>query len=142
MYDLIVVGYPKDMPLGYDVRREYGKARARFVGYFLKLKAYEPGSAKPGQRPEKAPVLIGRLEAAPAAAPLVDNSQELIAGAVLLVLAALALLVWLIFFRSKRRTPAVASHLVASSTGEVIPIETWLEQRNFRGDDDEDRSQE
>jgi len=142
LYDLIVVGYPKDMPFGYDVRREYGKVTARFAGYFLKAKAYETGSAKPGQRPEKAPVLIGRLEGAPAAAPLVDNSQESIAGAVLLALAALALLVWIIFFRSKRRKPAAPPHLVASSADEVIPIDVWLERGNLGANDEEDRDKE
>ncbi len=27
LYDLIVVGYPKEMPVGYDIRREYGKVQ-------------------------------------------------------------------------------------------------------------------
>ncbi len=65
LYDLIVLDYPKGMPLGYDIREN-----ARFAGYFLKLQGYEPANARPGQRPEKAPLLIGRLDwAAPPAAP-------------------------------------------------------------------------
>ena len=61
--------------------------------------------------------------------------------AVHLLHAALALLIWLIFFRPKRRTPAASPRLAASSAGEAIPIDTWLEQRNFGGDDEEDRSE-
>ena len=57
VYDLIVLDYPKGMSRRDDIRHS-----ARFAGYFLKLKGYEPGDAGPGQRPEKAPLLIGRLE--------------------------------------------------------------------------------
>ena len=64
LYDLIVVDYPKEMPQGYDIREN-----VRFAGYFLKLQGYEPAGARPGQRPEKAPLLIGRLEWASPAAP-------------------------------------------------------------------------
>jgi hypothetical protein len=139
LYDLIVVGYPKDMPIGYDIRREYGKIRGKFAGYFLKLQAYESGLAKPGQRPEKAPLLIGRLEWTPQSAPLVDNTQELIWGAVLLAVVALGIIVWFLFLKPNRQARAAPPRVVASSSGEAMPIDEWLEQRNFGGGDEEDR---
>ena len=78
MYDLIVLDYPKGMPLGYDIREN-----ARFAGYFLKLQGYEPANARPGQRPEKAPLLIGRLEWTPPATPPAEQSQQLTCGVVM-----------------------------------------------------------
>jgi hypothetical protein len=134
LYDLIVVGYPKDMPTGADVRREYGKVRARFAGYFLKLQDYESGLAKPGQRPERAPVLIGRIEWTPEAVPAVDNSQEYVWAAVLLAVVGLGLIAWF-FFGPKREGRPAPPPVVATSTGEPMPIDEWLERRNFVDDD-------
>jgi hypothetical protein len=132
-----VVGYPREMPLGYDVRREHGQVRARFAGYFLKLKAYDPGSAKPGQRPERTPVLIGRLEWAPPPAPPIDDSREWLWGAVLLAVLAFGSAVWFIFFKPNRRTPATLPRVVTGPSGEVIPIDVWLEQAELAADDEE-----
>ena len=138
LYDLIVVGYPKELPVGYDIRSDYGKVAARFAGYFLKLQGYESGLAKPGQRPEKAPLLIGRLEWTPTTAPPADNSPELTWAAVLLGIAGLAFLVWLVLFRPKRPMPPAPPRVVDPSSGEAIPLDAWLEQQDFAGDGDHD----
>jgi hypothetical protein len=136
LYDLIVVDFPKPIPVG-DFIRE----RARFAGYFLKLQGYEAASARPGQRPEKAPLLIGRLQWAPPAAPLVDNTREWLWGAALAVVVGLVLAVRFVFFRRKRPAPATAPPVVTSSTGEAIPIDVWLEQANL-GEDNEENGPE
>ena len=60
LYDAIVLDYPAEMP-----DRGFVHEKVRFAGYFLKLQGYEPATAKPGQRPDRAPLLIGRLEWAP-----------------------------------------------------------------------------
>ncbi len=62
LYDLIVVDFPTGIPLGQFIHE-----KAQFVGYFLKLQGYRlrPGKAWPA--PEKAPLLIGRLQWEPAA---------------------------------------------------------------------------
>jgi hypothetical protein len=130
LYALIVVGYPKGMPTGFDIRREYGKVQARFAGYFLKLQGYQPASAKPGQPPERAPLLVGRLEWLPAPAPLVDNTSEWIWGGGILGVVAVVLAVWYFFFKPKGRPSLVRPHILAPSTGEVIPNDVWLEEKD------------
>jgi hypothetical protein len=136
LYDLIVVGYPKGMPVGYDIRRDYGNVQARFAGYFLKLQDYESGLAKPGQRPEKAPVLIGRLEWTPTAEPLADNTQQTLWAAVLLGVVALLAIGWFLF-KPRGHARAAPPRVVATSSGEAMPIDQWLEQRQLG--DEEDR---
>ena len=132
LYALIVVDYPKGMPIGYDIR-----AKAKFAGYFLKLQGYEPGSAKPGQTPEKAPLLIGRLawEPAAVAAPPIDNTQEWIWGLSVLAVIGLALVWRLVYYKWIRRKPAARPMMPDAATGEVIPIEAWLERSNFNAVD-------
>jgi hypothetical protein len=134
LYDLIVVDFPKPVPVDATLQQ-----KAKFAGYFLKLKEYQPGTAQPGQRPEKAPVLIGRLEWTPEPAPLVDNTPELIWGAGLLVVVAIGTLFWFLFFRPKRERRSAPPRVVASSSGDAMPIDEWLEQRNFGGDNGENR---
>ncbi len=136
LYDLIVVDFPPPIPEG-----EFIREKARFAGYFLKLQGYQPATAKPGQRPEKAPLLIGRLEWAPAAAPLVDNTSELFWGMISLAVVGLAFIVWFIFFQPRRRRSAASTRVSASPTGEVIPIDVWLERGNLAAEEDEDRLQ-
>ena len=102
LYSLIVVDYPKGMPMGFGIQ-----AKAKFAGYFLKLQGYEPGSAKPGQAPEKAPLLIGRLEWEPTAvaAPRIDSRQEWTWGLGLLAAIGLVLGLHLIYRKWIRRKP-------------------------------------
>ena len=49
------------------------KKRTQFAGYFLKLLAYQPGSASPNAKPLLAPMLIGRLKADPKATAVATN---------------------------------------------------------------------
>ncbi len=139
LYDLIVLDYPKGMPQGYDIREN-----ARFAGYFLKLQGYEPATARPGQRPEKAPVLIGRLEwMSPSAAPAAEPERSLwgdytivVGAAAAVVLAGLA--VWFVYRRRGRKAPL--PHAATSPSREPVAIDRWLEQRGVAADE-EDRPQ-
>jgi hypothetical protein len=134
LYDVIVVGYPAGMPVGYDICEKAG-----FVGYFLKLQGYESAGAKPGQATEKAPLLIGRLQWEPVAAPPVDNTQEWVWGLALLAILVLALGLHLVYSRLPRRRPTVRSAISDAATGEVVPIDQWLDRAGFGAIDDEDR---
>jgi hypothetical protein len=133
-YDIIVVDYPKDMPQGYDIY-----AKADFAGYFLKLQGYEPGSAKPGQPPERAPLLIGRFrwKPAPVAAPPVDAEDEWTWGIGLLAVIALALAIRWGYYKWFRRAPLARPRIADAKSGEVIPVETWLEQADFGSEGDD-----
>lgn len=135
LYDVIVVDYPEGMPVGYSIY-----AKAKFVGYFLKLQGYESGGAKPGQALDKAPLLIGRLEWEPTVvvAPPVDTTQEWIWGLGALALAGMVLLVRYIYIKWFRSNPAPRSMISNAASGEVIPIDAWLEQSNFGAVDKED----
>ena len=132
LYSLIVVDYPKGMPVGFGIQ-----AKAKFAGYFLKLQGYEPGSAKPGQAPEKAPLLIGRLEWEPAAvaAPPIDSRQEWTWGLGLLAAIGLVLGLHLVYRKWIRRKPPARSAMPTVASGEVIPIEAWLERSSFNASD-------
>ena len=132
LYSLIVVDYPRGMPVGYDIR-----AKAKFAGYFLKLQGYEPGSAKPGQAPDKAPLLIGRLQWEPTAVatPPIDDTQEWIWGLSVLAVIGVALGLRLVYYKWVRRKPAARPMIPDAATGEVIPIEAWLERSNFNAVD-------
>lgn len=123
-YVAVVLDYPKGMPTGWDIR-----ARARFAGYFLKLQGYESADAKPGQAPDRAPLLIGRLEwEPPVELTEADNSDEWFWGTIALgvVLAILGgrFLIAKLFPRKKTAAP----RLVSSETGEAIPLDVWLER--------------
>ncbi len=75
LYVAMVVDLPPGMPIGPFVNE-----KARFAGYFLKLQGYLPPGAKPGQAPEKAPLLIGRLQWKPPTPTENDNATEWIWG--------------------------------------------------------------
>ena len=130
LYSLIVVDFPKGMPL----RAISFARRPSFAGYFLKLQGYEPGSAKPGQAPEKAPLLIGRLawEPAAVAAPPMDNTQEWIVGLGPAggARSRCSALHWG-YAKWFRRRPAARPLMSDAASGEVIPIEAWLERSSF-----------
>ena len=55
-YAVVSPDVPEGFPLGPDV-----DVSVRVVGYFLKLQGYIPAAAKPGDRPELAPLLVGRV---------------------------------------------------------------------------------
>jgi len=122
LYELIIVGFPAKMPVGAFIRE-----RAKFAGYFFKLQGFESGVAQPGRPPEKAPLLIGRLEWKPSATPLqADNWQEWSWGAA--ALAVVVLVLGVVFWKRKRGKAAVRSDILTPPSGGVIPIDLWLEQ--------------
>lgn len=134
LYDVMVVDYPEGMPVGFSMY-----AKAKFVGYFLKLQGYESGGAKPGQALDKAPMLIGRLEWVPTVvvAPPIDNTQEWVWGLSALALVGLVLAVRFVYIKWFRGSPVPRSMVSDPASGEVIPIDTWLEQSSFGSNDDE-----
>jgi len=125
LYVAIVVGLPKDVPVGPNVRE-----RLRFAGYFLKLQGYQPYDAKPGAPPERSPLLIGRVERAAIPAPKVDSTQEMQWGIVALgVIAA----VWAIqFLYFKRRGKAFGRPAAPyEARGKAAAVDAWLEHSGF-----------
>ena len=56
LYDAIVVDLPESLKEASRVN-----VKIRVVAYFFKLQGYYPARAKPGARPEKAPLVIGRV---------------------------------------------------------------------------------
>jgi hypothetical protein len=136
-YALIVVDFPPGIPLGQFIRE-----KAKFVGYFLKLQGYEPGSAKPGQAPEKAPLLIGRLEWEPPAAvaePPSNNTHQWIIGLCLLALIGAVVVLHWGYSKWLRPRPAARPMVPDAASGEVIPIEAWLERSSFPASDHEEQ---
>jgi hypothetical protein len=129
LYDLIVVDYPKDMPVGYALQE-----RARFAGYFLKLQGYQSALARPGDPLERAPLLIGRLDWRPAAAPQTDNRWQWAAGAVLLVLVGAILLAQLVRRKAVPRRASTLNDVVITPSGDTVSLEHWLEQSDGNRD--------
>jgi hypothetical protein len=126
LYDLVVVDFPKGMPTGPSIR-----ARARFVGYFLKAQGYLPHDARPGQPPEKAPLLIGRLRWEPLIVPQTDQSLEWALGAVLLAVVA-GLLVGRLAWRArtgKQKRLGTATETIGTARPErqTNPVDAWLQ---------------
>ncbi len=79
----------------------------KFAGYFYKLQGYQPGAAKPGSKPQLAPLLIGKFEIVDAPKRAVLNRfapLEWIVGAIILVVGVIAIAARLIFFRTKPPT--------------------------------------
>lgn len=130
LYDFVVVDFPAKMPVGAGIRE-----KARFAGYFLKVQGYEPAAAKPGQVPERSPLLIGRLDWQPTPAapePVVSRDSVWMTAilAVLLLLWGLRFLFW-----KHKKTSTVKNTLTPPADG-VIPIEAWLEQCNHAPEDE------
>ena len=124
LYDLIVVDFPATMPVDIAIRE-----RAKFAGYFLKVLGFESGVAQPGRAPEKAPLLIGRIEWKPTATPSqTDNRQEWLWAAAVLAIVVLVLGARAIFWKGKREKTVGHSNIVTPPSGGVIPVELWLEQ--------------
>jgi hypothetical protein len=138
MYSLIVVGYPKGMPLGTFTPPE----KAKFAGYFLKLQGYSPADAKPGARPEKAPLLIGRLEWEPSAAPERNSAQEWFWGLTILAVIGVAWATGWIYLKMRGKEEKIRPGMTYAPTGEVIPIDDWLEQSDFSSPKNDTRPEE
>ncbi len=123
-YVAVVLDYPKGMPTGWDIR-----ARAKFAGYFLKLQGYESADAKPGQSPDRAPLLIGRLEwEPPVEQSEADGSDEWFWGSIALGIILAILGGRFLIAKLFRRKKTAAPRLVSSETGEAIPLDVWLER--------------
>jgi hypothetical protein len=132
LYVAVVVDLPKGMPIGPSVYEN-----VRFAGYFLKLQGYHSAGVKPGTVPDRAPLLIGRLQWEHAAAAPAENSREWIWAAALLAAIALVFSLRWVYYKLKPRPPAARPLVPDAADGEVIPIDVWLERANF---DAEDRS--
>jgi hypothetical protein len=126
LYALIIEDYPKGMPAGDSICE-----KARFVGYFLKLQGYEPATAKPGQKPEKAPLLIGRVQWEPVVAPRVDTTREWLWGLPLLAMVLAVFVFQWAYFKWFRRRPAVRPVTSRAADGDILPIESWLDRPGF-----------
>ena len=122
LYQLIIVDFPAKMPVD-----AYIQEKARFAGYFLKIHGYESGVTKPGGPPERAPLLIGRLDWKPTAAP----AETAVVQDWMWVVAVLAilLLAWGARFVFRRRgKPTAGRNTLTPPADGVIPVEAWLEQ--------------
>jgi len=122
LYELLIVDFPPKMPVDAVIRE-----KARFAGYFLKVHGHESGVAQPGRPPERAPLLIGRLDWKPTASP----AETCIGRDSIWVAAALALLLlaWgMRFLFWKRRGPTAGRNALKPPAGGVIPVEAWLDQ--------------
>jgi hypothetical protein len=135
LYVFIVVDLPAKLPIGRPIHEP-----AKFAGYFLKVHGYHAALSRPGQAPEKAPLLIGRLEWTPPT-PATDSAQEWIWGLAALGLIAAVLAARFVFDKLKRRK-AVGRGILTPPPDAVIPVDRWLEQSGFaphdggRGDGD------
>jgi hypothetical protein len=134
LYVAMVVDYPKDMPVGPKVNE-----KAKFVGYFLKLQGYQAFGAKPNAVPDKSPLLIGRLEWIRPVAVVqpTDTTQEWIWGLPILGIIAVVFLLRLVYQRLTHRKQAVRHEAIDHATGEVIPIDAWLERAGLEVSDAE-----
>jgi hypothetical protein len=136
LYDAIVIDYPKDMPDSGFVRE-----KVRFAGYFLKLQGYEPATAKLGQIPDKAPLLIGRLICETVATPRTDNTAEVLWGAVVLAVVGAAWGMWRIYERLRGKRTNLPASLLAASTDDTDSVDAWL-QRSTRNAAERQRGSE
>ena len=122
-FHLIVFDPPAGLPLGQDVRED-----VRFVGYFFRLQAYEPGNAKLNAPPLIAPSFIGRIAWQPAAPGGVVSSTELpwmilLGGGVAIVVAVCLGVVLL--NRKKRNVAYLATDLPPPPP---MSVEEWLDR--------------
>jgi hypothetical protein len=132
LYMGVVQDLPKGMPIGPDVQE-----RARLVGYFFKVNSYYSHLAKPGAKPEFAPVILGRLVWEPSLLAG-DNRDPIppwlwLAGA--LGVTALAFGgVMIAVFRGGRR-PARARFLSSLPDPDAPSVDQWLDRAQSEGVD-------
>ena len=130
-YFLIVIDYPKGMPVG----DKLGES-AKFVGYFLKLQGYEPVEAKPGDPVQRTPLLIGRLEWTQPATVKKNSSAEWLLGLAALIIIGLFAGVMFLIVKLKPRRTTRLTNKVTAPYGEVVSIESWLDRADATGDED------
>ena len=128
LYVAIVADLPDGMPIGPSVYE-----KAKFAGYFLKLQGYHAVGAGPGAVPDRSPLLIGRLQwtPPPVVKSPISGRQEWFWGLGLLAVIALAIGFRWIYQKSSRSKSALHIKIPEPASGEVIPIEKWLDQSDF-----------
>jgi hypothetical protein len=131
LYDLIVVDLPAEIPLDTPIQEP-----AKFAGYFLKLQGYHPALSKPGVAPERAPLLIGRIEwTQTRESSAADSRQEWIWGSLALGIIVVVLAVRFAMNKLKPR-PDSRRGILTPPSDAVIPVELWLEHSGFASQDD------
>jgi hypothetical protein len=135
LYNVVVVDLPEGLPVGTRINE-----KVRIAGYFFKLQGYLPAKAKPGSRPEKAPLLVGRvIWAEPAPPEAAGTNWSWVWGVLGLFLVWIGVRVGLLVFRRPRRPRAV----VTRSRGPgAMSIEDWFEQAAVGNVPEEEPSEE
>lgn len=112
------------LPSGFDEETLLRK-KAAFAGYFLKLLAYHPGSAPPNANPLLAPLLVGRFEDIPQAAPTMESRPPWWAslGATAIIVLATVFFTFRMFFHAQQKKRRSRDHRKAIEG--VDP--TWFE---------------
>jgi hypothetical protein len=129
----VVYDPPAGLPMGRNVQED-----VRFVGYFFRIQAYEPGRAQLNSRLLLAPSFVGRIDWRPSGpARLVESSEMpwmiLLGGGIAAVMA-----IWLGFVflgKGKRNVAQLATDLPPPPT---ITVEEWLDQVESNEADDSD----
>ncbi len=125
LYNAIVVDLPEGMPVGVRVSEQ-----VRVVGYFFKLQGYYPGKAKPGARPEPAPLLIGRLVWVRPDRPQGQRAEWpwgwVLLGGLLLVIG--VRLSFLLFRRRRGTGLAGSARPVGRSRPGSLSVDDWFER--------------
>ena len=125
-YEIVTPDLPEGFPLGPEV-----EANVRVVGYFLKLQGYIPGAARPGDRPEMAPLLVGHvIWNAPAAGGGQATGADWLWVAMMVALVAAVGVVSLGFMLWGRKKKPASSlvRLAGSRRGPAPSIDQWMEQ--------------
>jgi hypothetical protein len=122
LYDAMVIDLPPGLKEGAEVNQD-----VRIVGYFFKLQGYYPRKAKPGARPERAPVLIGRMiwpesPMTPAATSAADWPWAWVLLGIFLVLFG----VWLVYLVLRRRGKPSMSATPSRRAG-AMALEEWFD---------------
>ena len=112
LYNVVIIGLPKGMPIGRNI-----KEKVSFAGYFFKLQGYQPAGAKPDAKPLKAPLFVGRLIWRPAG-NLRARASDWTWGLFLLA-------GWGLLLRGGRNRLFETPRLQAKPRGN--PVEDWLE---------------
>ena len=121
LYNGVVLGLPKGMPIGRNIYE-----KVTFAGYFFKLQGYQPAGAKANAKSLKAPLFVGRLIWHPAVKPQARRSDWtwgffLLAGFVIFLI-----IRWGMLLRGGRRRLFESPRLQAQPGGN--PVEDWLEK--------------
>jgi hypothetical protein len=119
LYNGVIIGLPKGMPKGRDLSE-----RVSFAGYFFKLQGYQPAGAKPGAKPVKAPLFVGRLIWHPSE-KLHARPADWSWGFFLLAAFVIFLIIrWTLLLRGGRRRVFESPRILAKPGGDTV--EGWL----------------